>query len=189
MLDAYEYIEIWLADAGLVGDPGYREAYDRWCDYFEELGIESVGMGWFTLTKAGRDRPAVTIEDWPHPVEQPIGAAWAERIDAVDLSARLSDEDVLAGRWRLAPDVIQETVGHPGSEDPETIVLRQQRGFRRAIRADTALAGVLGACDGDLNLKQIIDAVASIIEVDSDGLADEILREVRTLIVDNLVTT
>ncbi|WP_229670521.1 DUF7059 domain-containing protein [Microlunatus endophyticus] len=188
-LDAFEYIEIWLADAGLVGDPGYREAYETWCDYFDQLGIESVGMGWFSVTKAGRVTPAVTIEDWPHPVEQPIGAAWAARIDAVDLNTRLSDAEVLATRWKLAPDVSQETVGRPGAEDPEAIVFRQQRGLRRAVRVDTALAGVLGACDGDLTLQQIVVAVAGILEVDADRLAAETLDGVRPLIVDNLLTT
>lgn len=203
VLDPYEYIEIWLADAGLAGVPGplrrigegmtdpsaYQRAYDVWCDYFDELGIESVGMGWFVVTNAGRDDPAVTIEDWPHPVEQPIGPAWAERIDAVDLSARLSDAEVLGTRWKLAADISQETVGRPGSEDPEAIVFRQQRGFRRAIRADTALAGVLGACDGELTLGQIVDAVAGILDTDPGDVAAETLREVRRLIVDNLLTT
>ena len=203
VLDAYEYIEIWLADAGLAADPGstrrkdqggndpsaYERAYQVWCDYFDRLGIESVGMGWFTLTNAGRDQPAVTIEDWPYPVEQPIGPAWAERIDAADLNARLSDADLLATRWKLAADVDQETVGRPGSEDPEAIVLRQQRGFRRAIRVDTALAGVFGACDGDLTLGRIVDVVAGILGVDRDVVATETLREARRLIVDNLMTT
>ena len=203
VLDAYEYIEIWLADAGLLGVPrptrreyqgltdpsAYQRAYESWCDYFDELGIESVGMGWFTLTNAGRDQPAVTIEDWPHSVEQPIGPAWAGRIDAVDLSARLSDAEVLGTRWKLATDVSQETVGRPGSEDPEAIVFRQQRGFRRAIRADTALAGVLGACDGELTLGQIVDAVAGILGADPGVVAAETLPEARRLIVDNFVTT
>ena len=189
VLDACEYIEIWLADAGLLGDPGYRRAYESWCDYFDQLGIESVGMGWFTLTKAGRDRPAVTIEDWPYPVEQPIGPGWADRIDAVDLNARLSDAEVLGTRWKLAADISQETVGRPGSEDPEAIVFRQQRGFRRAIRADTALAGVLGACDGELALGQIVDAVAGILGADPGVVAAETLREARQLIVDNVMTT
>lgn len=203
VLDAYEYIEIWLADAGLLGVPAptrrkdegvtdpsaYRRAYEAWCDYFDQLGIESVGMGWFTLTNAGRADPAVTIEDWPHPVEQPVGPAWADRIDAVDLNARLSDAELLGTRWKLASDVTQETVGRPGSEDPEAIVFRQHRGFRRAIRADTALAGVLGACDGELTLAQIVDAVAGILGADPGAVADETVGEVRQLIVDNLVTT
>lgn len=192
VLDAYEYVEIWLADAGLAGSPEhgdrYRQAYRAWCDYFEKLGIESVGMGWFLLTNSGRDRPVVTVEDWPHPVEQPIGPAWARRRDAVAQIERLTDADLLQRRWRLAADVTEETIGRPGAADPEAIVLRQHRGFRRAVRAGTELAGVLGACDGELRLDQIIGGVASILDLDVGQLTDEILPEVRRLIVDNLLT-
>jgi hypothetical protein len=187
-LDAYEYIEIWLADAGLVGSPGYREAYRSWCDYFDQLGITSVGMGWLMLTKAGRRTPQVTIEDWPHAVEQPIGPAWARRRAAVELIDWLSDADVLARRWKLADDVAEETIGRPGMADPEAIVFRQQRGFRRATRADTALAGVLGACDGELRLDQIVGGVASILQVDATELAAEVVGQIRQLVLDNLLT-
>ncbi|HEY9294728.1 MAG TPA: methyltransferase [Microlunatus sp.] len=187
-LDPYEYIEIWLADAGLVGDPQYRSRYDAWCDYFERLGIESVGMGWLTLTRAERDRPAVSIEDWPYPVEQPIGPAWADRRDAVELTRRLTDAEVLNRRWQLAGDVAQETVGKPGAVDPEAIVFRQQRGFRRAVRAGTGLAGALGACDGELRLDQIVGGVAMILGVDAGALAGELLADVRQLIVDGLLS-
>lgn len=190
VLDAYEYIEIWLADAGLaglVGSTEYAEAYRRWCDYFDRLGIESVGMGWLTFTNAGRDTPAVTIEDWPHPVEQPIGPTWASRVAAVDLERGLTDAELLSRHWQLAADVQQETVGMPGVADPEAIVLRQQRGFRRAVRADTALAGVLGACDGELALEQIFGGVATILGLQAEGLVDEMLAQIRRLIVDNLL--
>ncbi|WP_407662609.1 DUF7059 domain-containing protein [Microlunatus elymi] len=186
-LDPYEYIEIWLADAGLVGSPDYRSRYEAWCDYFDRLGIESVGMGWLTLTRAERERPAITIEDWPYPVEQPIGPAWAERRDAVELARRLSDAELLNRRWQLAPDVEQETVGRPGVADPEAIVLRQQRGFRRAVRAGTVLAGVAGACDGDLRLDQIVGGVATILDLDAQIVAGEVLTEVRQLVVDGLL--
>ena len=187
VLDAYEYIEIWLTDAGLVGTADYAEAYRRWADYFDRLGIESVGMGWLQLTRAGRTEPAVTIEDWPHPVEQPIGQAWTRRVAAVELERRLTDADLLSRRWQLATDVRQETVGMPGLADPEAIVLRQQRGFRRAVRADTALAGVLGACDGELRLDQIITGVATILDCGAEELTGEILSEIRRLVVDNLL--
>jgi hypothetical protein len=192
VLDTYEYIEIWLADAGLAGSPEhsqrYRAAYRSWCDYFDEQGIESVGMGWFLLTNAGREQPAVTIEDWPHGCEQPIGPAWAARRDAVELTENLTDADLLRRRWKLASAVTEETIGRPGAADPEAIVLRQHRGFRRAIRASTGLAGVLGACDGELRLDQIVGGVASILEVDPTALAAEILPDIRQLIVDNLLT-
>ena len=44
----------------------------------------------------------------------------------------VADDELLRSLLRARDDVQQETVGRPGAEDPETIVLRQQRGFRRA---------------------------------------------------------
>ncbi len=186
-LDAAEYIEIWLTDAGLLGTPGWTAAYRRWADYFERLGIESVGMGWLSLVRAGREQPVISVEDWPHAVEQPIGPAIGDRIAAVALDAGRSDADVLGVRWRLAPDVVQESYARPGEADPYAIVLRQQRGFRRAIEVDTALAGVLGACDGDLRLDQVVAAVASIVDVDPVALAAEIVPRVRQLSLDGVL--
>lgn len=190
VVDRCEYIELWLADSGLaaVGGQAYRAAYDHWCSYFDRLGVTAVGMGWLTLTRAGRERPHVTIEDWPHAVEQPIGQAWAERITAVDLVRGLSDAELLAKRWRLAPDVTQETVGRLGAADPEHIVLRQHRGFRRAISASTELAAILGACDGELSLNQILSAVASIMGSEVEKVRAENVEQIRQLIVDNLLT-
>lgn len=190
VLDAGEYIEIWLADSGLAaaGREEYRAAYDRWCSYFEQLGVAAVGMGWVTLTRAGRTEPQVTIEDWPYAVEQPIGPAWADRIEAVELVCGLSDAELLARRWQLAADVTQETVGRPGAPDPEQIVLRQQRGFRRAIGASSRFAAILGACDGELTLNQILSAVASIMDSETEGLRADHVGQIRRLIVGNFLT-
>ena len=132
VLDPYAYVEVWLADAGLTGSPAYADRYAAWCDYFDRLGIEAVGLGWLTLRRTART-PSVRIEDWPHPVEQPIAPALAAGLHAVDRLADLTDAEILATRWRLADDVVQETTGRPGEADPEHVVFRQQRGFRRAI--------------------------------------------------------
>ena len=46
-------------------------------------------------------------------------------------------------------------------------MLRQQRGMRRARQADTVEAGLVGACDGDLTVGQILDALASLLGEDA----------------------
>lgn len=183
VLDPYEYVEIWLADAGLAGTPSYKEMYERWLNYFDSLGITGVGMGWFTLVNAGRTDPDVRVESWPHAVEQPVGAAFQEHFESV-ADARLTDAELLALPWTLAADVVQETLGVPGAEDPSHIVLRQQRGFRRAVEVDTALAAVLGACDGDLTLGDILAAVAGLLEVPTAALVGDVLPRIRPLIAD-----
>jgi methylase of polypeptide subunit release factors len=183
VLDPYEYIEIWLADAGLAGTPGYRRAYETWLDYFDHLGITGIGMGWVTLVNAGRSAPSVRIEEWPHAVEQPVGPALAAHFDAITLGQGRDDE-LLDRAWRLTEDVMQETLGAPGAEDPTHIVLRQQRGLRRAIEVDTALGGVLGACDGDLTLREILGAVAQLLQVSEPDLVADVLPRFRPLVAD-----
>lgn len=179
-LDPYEYIELWLADAGLVGSPDYATRYDQWLSYFETQGIEAVGMGWLFLRRAGR-QPSRRFEEWPHSVVQPVGQAVKDHFAAITLAAEPADR-FLAASWRLHPGVIQETIGEPGASDPNHLVLRQQFGFGRAVETDTALAAVLGACDGDLPLGVLVSAVARLLDVPAAELQTELLPKLRNAV-------
>ena len=87
-----------------------------------------------------------------------------------------------ASRLSLRVDVLQETVGAAGAADPEAIVLRQQRGFRRARTVDTAVAALAGACDGELSVGQILDAVAQLLALDPAETRATYLPVVRELV-------
>lgn len=182
-LDPYEYIEIWLADAGLVGTPAWSTRYSAWLEYFRSLRITGVGMGWITLYRTGRDAPDLEIVDWPHAVHQPVGPALAAHPDAVT-AARLPDDELLRTAWRMVPGIRQETVGDPGAEHPSHVVLRQAAGLGRAVEVDTALGGVIGACDGDLPLAALVDAVAHLLGVPVDVLREDVVPRVRRLVRD-----
>jgi methylase of polypeptide subunit release factors len=181
LLDPYEYVELWLADAGLVGTPDYPQRYRAWLDYLDAQGIEAVGMGWLAVRRSARARPEVRVEEWPHAVHQPVGQAFGDFFDAVDRS-RLPDAGFLLTRWRVHPEVVQETIGAPGAADPHHIVLRQQYGFGRAVDAGTALAAIVGACDGDLPLGLLVGAVADLLDVEPDSLTSEVLPQLRRLV-------
>ncbi|CAM5252974.1 class I SAM-dependent methyltransferase [Streptomyces hirsutus] len=73
--DVTQYTELWLRDAGdHRGDTTeYRARYDAWLDEFEARGVKAIGFGWITLRRSGSDRPSITVEEWSHPVEQPLG--------------------------------------------------------------------------------------------------------------------
>ncbi|WP_152361194.1 DUF7059 domain-containing protein [Microlunatus speluncae] len=186
VLDPGEYVELWLADAGQSGKPGYRSAYADWLDYLAALDITGIGMGWITLRRTDAT-PEVTVEEWPHPIEQPIGPAIATRLDHVGTLRELPDSELLGRHWVVAADVGEESLADPGGADPRHIVLRQERGFRRAVEADTALAGVVGACDGELPLGRIVDAVATVLEIDSIDLRAELMPRLRDLIRDDFL--
>lgn len=187
VLDVNEYVELWLADAGLVGCADYLTRYTTWLDYFAALDITAVGMGWITLRHTGRDTPDQCFEEWPHAIEHPIAAAIDARADAVAVLGGLGADDLLTGTWAIAADVVEESFGTPGMADPHRIVLRSHRGFRRAIEVDTALAGVLGACDGDLTLATLVGAVATLLDVDAAALAEEVTARVPDLVRDGFL--
>ncbi|MGA4668943.1 DUF7059 domain-containing protein [Propionibacteriaceae bacterium Y1923] len=185
-LGVHEYIEMWLTDAGLHQTLRWREAYQEWLDYFAELGITAVGMGWLVLTRSERDDPLRRFEEWPWAVQQPVGAAFA-RHQADLTTSRLPWPELAATRFTIADHVTEESTGAPGAAGPEHIVLRQGSGLRRAIDAGTALAAVLGACQGDLDLGSIIGAVAQLLEVDAEALRTELEPELRKAVLDGFL--
>ncbi len=85
-------------------------------------------------------------------MEQPLGPEVAAHFARVAAVGALADEALRTVRPRLRGDVVQETHGPVGAEDPATIVLRQQRGMRRARQVDTVEAALAGASDGDLTV-------------------------------------
>ena len=186
-LEPAEYVELWLADAGLSGAPDYRERYAAWCDYLDDLRIEAVGMGWLLARRTDAPTPYRRLESWPYAVEQPLAPALTAELDAVGRDRSMTDADVLGHRWRLADDVVEETVGVPGAPDPTSIGLRQQRGLRRAVQLDTAQAAVLGTCDGELTLDLIVTTVAGLLHLDEVTLRAAVLDRVRTLAVAGLL--
>lgn len=182
-LDVYSYIEMWLADAGLSASPEYLGRYQEWLDYFDHLGIRGVGMGWISLRAGGSPAPSLRFEEWPHAVHQPVGEAFAAHWRGVDLAA--AGADTLLGRaWVLDRRVTQETLGRPGAADPEHVILRQGYGLGRAAEVDTALAAIVGACDGELTGSQLVEAVASLLDVDPEALAREVSPRLAELIAD-----
>ncbi|MGA8257226.1 MAG: class I SAM-dependent methyltransferase [Nocardioides sp.] len=175
VLDPAAYVELWLKDAGLHGSADYVARYDTWLSWFDEQGIEAVGFGWINLRASGTSEHRSLLH-WPYDVEQPVAPAVHAWGQAVQLD--VSSESRLATRV----DVLQETHGAAGAEDPETIVLRQQRGLRRARPADTVEAALVGACDGDLTVGQILDAVAQLLELDAADTRATYLPVVRSLV-------
>jgi hypothetical protein len=80
--------------------------------------------------------------------------------------------------------VVEKTSGQPGLADPQHIVLRQQRGFRRAMTVDTETAAILGACDGDLTLDQILGSVAELLGTDLPSVRTRTLAALDELVIE-----
>ncbi|ROQ80992.1 N5-glutamine S-adenosyl-L-methionine-dependent methyltransferase [Streptomyces sp. ADI92-24] len=185
--DITQYAELWLRDSGdHRAEPAeYAARYDAWLDEFEASGTKGVGFGWITLRKsaaAAAGAPSIVIEEWPHAVEQPLGPAIETHFARQDYLRNQDDAALLAGHFTLAAEVVQEQVGMPGAEDPEHVVLRQNRGMRRATKVDAVGAGFAGVCDGSLPAGRILDAIAQLMNEDPVLLRDRTPQAIRLLV-------
>ena len=183
--DVFQYVELWLRDGGdhRQDRAEYDARYQEWLDAFEAAEVEGVGFGWITLRRAPEGRePVVLAEEWPHPVEQPLGPEIERWFARQDFLREQDDAGLLAARYRLADEVVQEQIGVPGAEDPEQVVLRQNRGMRRATKVDTVGAGFAGACDGSLPAGSILDAIAHLVGEDPVLLRSRVPEQIRLLV-------
>ncbi|MGW6572592.1 DUF7059 domain-containing protein [Streptomyces sp. NPDC054945] len=182
--DVTQYAELWLRDAGdHRTDPAeYTRRYEDWLDEFEARGTKSVGFGWITLRRTDAAEPSIVVEEWPHTVEQPLGEAVLAHFARQDYLRRHDDAALLEAHFALAEEVVQEQVGAPGAEDPEHVVLRQNRGMRRATKVDTVGAGFAGVCDGSLSAGRILDAIAQLMQEDPIVLRDRTPEAIRLLV-------
>jgi hypothetical protein len=195
LLEPAAYVELWLKDAGVHGGPAYAERYRSWLAWFEAERITAVGMGWIALHRPvdpAAGQANVRVEELNGPVTQPLGDAVGRWVDAVDwLRAHGATDDALRTAYLVAADdVIAEGWSRPGATDPEHLVLRQQGTVQRGIEVDTALAGFVGACDGELTAGQIVDALAELLEFSPERAATlqaEVLASARELLVSGLL--
>ncbi|MGI9156654.1 MAG: DUF7059 domain-containing protein [Marmoricola sp.] len=190
--DLPTYVELWLKDAGMHPSTGagkgaeYRHRYDTWLAWLEEQGAEAVGFGWVNLRRTDAE-PVLRLENWPYDVQMPLGDEVAAHFRRTTLLRETTDEALLATRLVTPADVRQEMLGAPGAEDPSQIVLRRRRGVRRARQVDTVEAGLVGACDGELSVAQILAALADLLGGDPEAVRAAGITGVRELVAEGFL--
>lgn len=117
-----------------------------------------------------------------------LGAYLAQCLAAHDWQAQTDDPELFRTHLTLASDVTEERHYWPGQQDPTLMSLHQGSGFGRSVSLDTALAGLVGACDGELAVGAIIGALAQLLGADEVALTAELLPRVRDLLVDGFLT-
>ncbi|MEG2576720.1 MAG: SAM-dependent methyltransferase, partial [Glutamicibacter sp.] len=93
-----------------------------------------------------------------------------------------SDEGFKDWHLLVAEDVTEERHQRPGAEHPGVILLRQGAGLRRTELLDTAQAGFVSACDGDLSVSQLVNALDSLIGEGQEDFADLLYEAVKRLL-------
>ena len=206
------YAATWIRDGGThVGSPDYERLATAWLDDFTARGVTAVGFGYILLRRpaasdvraegAGMDAVRLLRTEV---LTAPLGGVLAGDsflgraptaigdhllacVRAHDHIAGLNDTALGSLRLQVAPDVTEERHYWPGDENPTVIRLHQGGGFARVIDADAALAGLVGASDGELTVDEIVGALADLLEVDEGALLRQLLPHVRELLVTGLL--
>ena len=189
LLDPAEYAETWVRDGGAhPGTARWRALVRAWLDDFAERGVTAIGAGYLTLRAPGSGTaPMRRFEHLDAPLGGGVADAIAAGLAAHDWQAARRDDALAAARLAVAPDVTEHRHHWPGEADPTVLELRQGSGFARVRRVDTVTAAVVGACDGELALEDIVRAVARILQVDGAETLHAVLPVVRELLVEGFL--
>ncbi|MCL2795267.1 MAG: methyltransferase [Microbacteriaceae bacterium] len=185
--DAPRYAETWIRDGGTrPGDPEYDRWYAEWLADFAARGVGYVGFGYLTLRRPEDEAsaPLTRIEQVETSGSNPagLGEHIGRALAVHDAIAGLEDAELAELHLVVPRDVTEERHSWPGDENPTIITLHQGAGFGRALQVDPALSGLVGACDGELTVGQISDAIAALFEVDAAELRADLLPRVRELV-------
>lgn len=187
--DVESYAETWIRDGGTKpGSAEFDGLYEAWLDDFEARSVVKVGFGYLTLR---RRRAAGTgalrrFERLDGPLGGQgarLGEHLAATLRAQDWLLDHDDPEFAVSVLTVAGDVTEERHYWPGEEHPTVMDLRQGGGFGRTVSLDTALAAVVGACDGELSLGAICSAVAGLLDVAETDLLRDVLPKIRELVL------
>lgn len=175
------YAELWIRDGGTTPrDPDFTPLLSAWLDDFAARGVTAVGFG-YVLLRRGAGEPLRRVERLAQSVSN-VGAALGTGLVAHDaLAAGLPSTLVVAA------DVTEARHLLPGNDDPSVIELRQGGGFARTVAVDPALAGFVGACDGELTVAQIAAALADLFGVPLAELWADLEPRIRALVRDGFL--
>lgn len=182
------YAELWIRDGGTTPrDAAFEPLLDAWLADFAARGVTEIGFGYVLIRRpVGADSgasvsPLRRFETLTQPVTS-AGRAFRDGLTGHDALADGIPEVLL-----VAPDVTEARHHLPGQEAPSVIELRQGGGFGRTISVDPALAGFVGACDGDLTVVQIVSALADLFEVSLTDLWADLEPRLRALVTDGFL--
>ncbi len=178
------YAELWIRDGGtLPRDAGFTPLLTAWLDDFAGRDVTAIGFGYILVRRAvvPTARHLRRFERVTQPVSG-LGRAYAAGLAAHDLL-----DGGIPHTLTVAPDVTEARHHLPGSEHPSVIELRQGGGFARTVTADSALAALVGASDGDLSVQQIVEALAELFEVPVRDLWADLEPRVRELVRDGIL--
>ena len=176
VLDPTQYAELWLRDGGSSRDD-YDRAYRAWMDDFAGAGIQGVGMGFIAARRIADTVAPIRAYDFVQAGRIPSGVHVLQALDSLRLPAHLEQLHLVT-----CDDVTEERHYLPGNPNPSVVILHQGGGMGRAIQVPSAVSALVGACDGELSVGQILVALAALMDEEVEQLRYEVLPVLERLL-------
>lgn len=195
-VSATAYAETWARDGGArPGNADFEGLIEAWLDDFAARRVVALGLGSIRIRRlagsgghaegvaAGTEAPDAFVhcERAGGAFSEAAGRYLESTFSTAIRVASMSDSDVLARHWWRAENLIEVREHVPGEESPRAITLQSEAGIARRVTADPLLAAAVGACDGDLTLRQIADALATLLDVDEGAAREALVAGAREL--------
>jgi len=180
---ADEYAAGWLEDVGGSTDPD--RLFAEWTDALERQDIRSIGSGLVTMRRAGGRPNWFRAEDSPETMSFPCGDDIAAGFELREVAeAWLDDDALLAGRPRLAAEVVLQQLSRPagGGWQALSTLVRGTGGLQYPVEIGAEGTGLLAACDGTRPLGDLLGDLARSLGVGRELLVDRWLPIVRQLV-------
>ncbi|EEH63282.1 methyltransferase, HemK family [Gleimia coleocanis DSM 15436] len=184
----HHYVEMWLRDnapAWMRSQADYERDYINWVNDFIARGVAEIGLGVITLRKPVSNRgthfefseiSTGTSASGPY-VKQILTEVSEHHLEIRDTDFFIRADDVREERHYL-----------PGEPDPQIIIATQGGGFGQRIQLNTHMAATLGACDGELNIGQIVTAISVITGVDKQTVEQAVYGQIPQLLLAGMLT-
>lgn len=182
--DAETYATVWIRGTELRNTADFAAEFDRWVTYYEEQGIEGMGMGVIAMRRREGASNWFMAEDGPDRMLGACGEAVLRGFSAMDFLETVRDDGALLGaRLRAAPDMTLQRTYEPTPEGwSETDVeIRCRQGFVYPGKIDRYVADLITACDGRRSLGEVLAPLTAAVANRSEILSAS-CRIVRRLV-------
>lgn len=199
-----QYVETWLRDSGILqGSVEYSDFKKQWIKDFNLRDVAKITYGYILIRNIETSEPIKRIEFIPGPLglhseNIPIsdaseielfGQNWSSYFATVHQLQDMNKSEILHTVFFRNKTVYELRTLVPGTENIIALNLIKQNGIERQVQVDTTIAAVVGACDGELTLGQIIDALCVLLEVNYEQLELEILSKLNELLWLGILST
>ena len=162
-----------------------EQLFGDWMSDCEKQGIESIDSGLITMRRSGRQQNWLRIDARVPEIFPDAGAHVARCFWLQDFLGCVPGNELLNEVFYLSPSVELTQTSKPtiNGWKLQSCQLTMTRGIAYTVKLDPAIARVVAACNGRLQLGQLLQAVAMADGEDLDVIVTRYLGAIRQLVM------